>query len=348
MTKEFVITSSKLKSIATHYFTDFLYKKNILNYLDYLSHKEWQFLQRAVSDQETIDILGDKLYFQQYFCGTRIPLPRLIAYNVRETFVVKQETGWAIKELAITRPDSMCEIVRAILDLSANGTVFVKSTKGSGGKGVRRISAPADELSREMLGTLKRDVLNGSFVFQEGLAQHEDMLRLNPSSINTVRIDTFKASGKKPKVISAFLRVGRYGSCVDNLVTSGGFLVAIDLEKGVLRSPGLSILIKGGKLATTHPDTSVSFEGFKIPYFEDVKELAIEAASWLPKALIGWDVAISDHGPVLIEGNTVYYDMSDSDIGYGGYRKHPVIKEVIAFIRDDLGKRMPKSLVDLH
>ena len=44
--------------------------------------------------------------------------------------------------------------------------------------------------------------------------------------------------------------------------------------------------------------------------------------------LIGWDVGIGTSGPVLIEGNSDY-DITGSDLMYGGYRSNPVFKRVL-------------------
>jgi hypothetical protein len=52
------------------------------------------------------------------------------------------------------------------------------------------------------------------------------------------------------------------------------------------------------------PGTERRFVGFELPDWDRVKELALSAAMVFPWARsIGWDIAISDHGPVLIEGN---------------------------------------------
>ena len=53
-----------------------------------------------------------------------------------------------------------------------------------------------------------------------------------------------------------------------------------------------------------HPDTGIKFSEFHAPEYKQAVKLACRAH----KALygiraIGWDVAISDHGPVFIEGN---------------------------------------------
>ena len=46
------------------------------------------------------------------------------------------------------------------------------------------------------------------------------------------------------------------------------------------------------------------FEGFRIPYWNEVRELVKNVHAKLPDIRsIGWDVAITPNGPVLIEGN---------------------------------------------
>lgn len=50
--------------------------------------------------------------------------------------------------------------------------------------------------------------------------------------------------------------------------------------------------------------TGIKFDGFQIPYWEEIKEMVLEAALVNDKVnLVGWDVAISKNGPLIIEGN---------------------------------------------
>ena len=81
----------------------------------------------------------------------------------------------------------------------------------------------------------------------------------------------------------------------------------------------------------------MQFQGFQIPFFEEVEEqIAIEAADWIPKALVGWDIAVSETGPALIEGNTRYYNTQASDMAYGGYRRNPVYKKLVAYANKEI------------
>lgn len=78
-------------------------------------------------------------------------------------------------------------------------------------------------------------------------------------------------------------------------------VVGIDREKGCLKGNAID---KVGATFPVHPTTGVTFDGFPIPCFEQISDLVLETARQEDKILvIGWDVAISENGPVLIEGN---------------------------------------------
>jgi len=331
--KEFLTASFKSRSLATYYFTSFLYKNHITNYLDYISHKEWQYMQRAICDSMTYVILGDKLYFHKYFEKLKIPMPRLLAYSIREKIVVTDDNGWTSHE--ITTTDSLSNILTVLLAKSSNQAIFIKPTVSSGGKGIMRFSDQKTDVQNHQINTFFKDFILGAYLFQDEVTQHRELAVLNPHSLNTIRIDTFKALGQKPEVLSAYLRIGRGCGYVDN-ITSGGCRVGIGMETGRLKTYGTSKIYHGALYITQHPDTGVKFKGFPIPFFEEVKMLAITAANYLPQSLVGWDIAVSNNGPVLIEGNTVYYSMDGNDIAYGGYRNNPVYRKVTDYVKNVL------------
>jgi glutathione synthase/RimK-type ligase-like ATP-grasp enzyme len=66
-----------------------------------------------------------------------------------------------------------------------------------------------------------------------------------------------------------------------------------------------------------------------IPFIPEAKDLVTKAASLMPGLrLIGWDVAIGENGPILVEGNSDY-GLRGNDMHYGGYRTHPVFKKIL-------------------
>lgn len=54
----------------------------------------------------------------------------------------------------------------------------------------------------------------------------------------------------------------------------------------------------------THPISNHKIVGFKVPMFNEAVNLVKECAKIIPEvAYVGWDVAISENGPVIVEGN---------------------------------------------
>ncbi len=323
---EFLVLTINKKCLATHYFTSLLYKTEILNYRDYLTVSEMSQLQESLCDQIAVDISHNKLFFQEYFEKRNTSIPRLLAYNYGMNFFIKNRNEWSLQEIKTLQ--NIRDVMANMLSNSNSGKVFMKPISGSSGSGARKIENNRKEWELESYKELQGYLETGSFLFQEEVIQHADLAKINPTSLNTMRIDSFKDSGENVDIISAFLRMGVAGSHVDN-IAAGGIFVGINMADGTLKVKGFNKLGKGGLTYLAHPDTHVVFKKFRIPFFCEAITLAINAARLLPPALIGWDIAVSENGPILMEGNAVYYDMQLSDIAFGGYRGNPLIQKLI-------------------
>lgn len=134
---------------------------------------------------------------------------------------------------------------------------------------------------------------------EELVVQHPEMNKLCDKSVNTMRIMTFNNNGN-PEIIWMGLRVGNGINAIDNFHAKG-MAINIDIETGKLFGNAID---KDLNEYEYHPKTKVKFDGFQIPCFEEAKKMALEASLESDKILVvGWDVAISDKGPVIIEGN---------------------------------------------
>ena len=144
-------------------------------------------------------------------------------------------------------------------------------------------------------------------VIEEFITQHPEMSKLSPSSVNSLRFVTISSNkkpvsddGKKLAVVYSMVRIGRGKSIVDNL-HSGGMVSNVDMETGTLETHGAD---RNGKMFATHPETGVTIKGFKIPYFNEAREMVIEAIKKnCVEGYLGWDIAISESGPKLLEVN---------------------------------------------
>lgn len=137
------------------------------------------------------------------------------------------------------------------------------------------------------------------YTCEEIIRQAAPLSDLHPESVNTVRIATFVKNGT-PSVLFANLRIGCGGSIVDN-VGAGGFVASIDLDTGVVQTPGIMNTLER---AIFHPDTGVQILGLHIPRWAELQAMVMEAAmSYSVHPYISWDCAYSVDGWVVVEAN---------------------------------------------
>lgn len=198
--------------------------------------------------------------------------------------------------------------------LSHYPSVIIKPMNGKQGDGIRRLDAQdmGDEDSlRRLFDALARE----DVIVEELIAQHPDMVFGN-KSVNTIRVLTACRPDGTSRIMKAFLRAGVGDSLVDNTAT-GGYYYEVDLETGVVASGGTS---KAGDLVFIHPQTDIVMLGYKVPRWDEVRQMCLAAASRLPQmALVGWDVAITQDGVQLIEGNNSADYIGYEFVGSNGY-----------------------------
>lgn len=181
--------------------------------------------------------------------------------------------------------------------LIANNKIMAKPNSQSKGKGVFVLdrSLPDDELVRLVVG---KDI-----VLEQFLVQHPNMCFDN-KSINTIRVNTILDSNGVAHIIKAALRCGVGDSVVDNY-SAGGIVYPINVEYGRIEGPGIGKSNLYNKWLYVHPGSSVFMIGKQIPFWKELLEMVNNAAKSLPQVrLVGWDVAITNNGVELIEGNT--------------------------------------------
>ena len=134
---------------------------------------------------------------------------------------------------------------------------------------------------------------------EELVIQNKEWSKLNPKSLNTIRVVTYCLNGKS-KVLYAVARIGSGKSIVDNF-HQGGVGVKVNIEKGCLE--GNTIDKENHESPLTNVN-NIKVDGFKIPYWKEIMEMTKEASKVNDNVnIVGWDVGITDNGPLIIEGN---------------------------------------------
>ena len=179
-----------------------------------------------------------------------------------------------------------------------NKEIIIKPDSSACGMGIFSADinnqADADVLFKKLMG-------EGVFVIEKRLRQSKEMAEWNGSSVNTVRIITYRKNNSTTIDTHPFFRTGRAGCVADNAGV-GGVYALLDIENGEVITDGMD---ERHNSYLVHPDSKKIFKGSKIPDFDILKKLAVKIHEEnMPKHLmIGWDFAHTDDGWVLIEGN---------------------------------------------
>ena len=223
------------------------------------------------------------------------------AYDVYFSDVRKPETllrninGYYFDGKRPIREEEALEICENLKDV-----VIKPSMLGKWGTGVRLFSSDNGRVGdsstiKDLFLEYKED-----FIIQRRVVQHPGMSRLNPTSLNTLRVLSFHR-GDEVFIQYVVVRIGRKGKWVDN-ETAGGINADVDLTDGRIKDCAYGTPAEKRILTT---DVGTVLKGFVIPAFDEVVSIVKSLHKRLPYFnLIGWDFAIDDVGePVLIEWN---------------------------------------------
>lgn len=206
-------------------------------------------------------------------------------------------TGRAYLDLTASDPETFRQFVEQ------HGTVFVKPVDDFGGHGIRKITAEEISDYEALFAQLRSE---GIGLAEEAIRQHEKVNTLNRSCINTLRMVTLVKDGI-PHHMYTLIRVGSGDGVVDN-ISSGGMYAPV-WEDGKIAKPAFCDAT--GLYYEKHPVSGVDFVGFELPDYEAAVDMVKRAALEVEQIkYVGWDVALTVDGPVLVEGNILPgYDM---------------------------------------
>lgn len=227
-------------------------------------------------------ILNDKILFAQHLAGLGIPTPSVLFY---------QMNGRLFRQDGTETDEKACGIL-----LDEHGKCFCKPIFGHFGQGTFAVRAGSMEDQHAVFSR------TDDYLVQPFLNQHPDVAKYHRASVNCVRIASWQEGGKVEFLATAF-KMGSGGYHEDH-VMNGGLAVRVDPATGALfKAARFSPKFKVGPIHE-HPDSGIRFEGQVLPLWKETLDVVTAAARAFPNtAAIGWDVAVTQDGPVVIEGN---------------------------------------------
>jgi len=189
------------------------------------------------------------------------------------------------------------------MDFVNKTPVFIaKPLHGLEGHGIEKHST--SDVSEEELKTLYNHFVSDDMLLEECLKAHDDIY-LGTKSLNTFRLYTMMDGKGDVHVLKAKYRAGTGDAITDT--ADGCIAYPISIEYGVIEGPGINEVLNS-KNYFYHPGSDKLVVGMKIPMWDRVLEVVTEAAKKIPQVrYIGWDIAVTNDGVELIEGNNYPY-----------------------------------------
>lgn len=303
-----------------HYFLSLLYKKDSPDYRNFIGNRKNFGIQRNYLRAEGPNLdLFDKTRFNSILSTHNIPTAKVLGHNSGHRIKRDGSTG------TIANPLELAVQMKLLVSETSSKSIFVKPVSGE--EGVNSFRFDEADISEDNCAQLYQMMETVPFIFQETIKQHPALNKIYPYCINSLRVHSFFDQEKKEaEIVSLMMRIGRTGAVVDNCGV-GGMYIAIDQESWTLGDVAQTYLSRGGFRFSAHPDTGQVFAGTKLPFREETIAIIKAAAPLFTSEFIGWDVALTETGPIILEGNENPH-LGMAQWGCGGFKNHPRYKEI--------------------
>ncbi|MDP1795036.1 MAG: sugar-transfer associated ATP-grasp domain-containing protein [Acidimicrobiales bacterium] len=258
----------------------------------YLQVHEFAMLLSHLNRNADHQMLVNKEQFDRACAAEGIAMPQMVA-----TLWAPRSEGWSAAVGALPSCD-----------------VFLKPVWGEQGRGGERwLYDPRSERWSRRETILDHDELVAHFrsrakrravLIQKCLENHPDIGRFSTGPLCTFRVMTFRDDVGRPQLLALTLKMARKGADVDNL-HAGGLVAAVDgatgrLGPGITRDPT-------DEPRPEHPETREPIADARLTIHTDVIAMALASHDRLDAPwTVGWDVAMTPDGAVLVEGNSMW------------------------------------------
>jgi len=273
-----------------------------------MSKKRLMTVQSRLNPRALQCLTEDKSVFYPYCAALSIPIPKLYA-------VLKTSIGWVSNGTLLANQLQWERFFQE--DLPSE--FVIKPANGVYGRGINVYRRSGEGFldafglslkAVEILDSLKSNPHYHSFIVQERLKNHADLMLLSQTEwLHTTRFNTLVDRQKTAHILNAHLKIAMGRNPTNNFDygRSGNLIVQVCLETGQLKQ-ALSVSSDGlGTPVFSHPKTGVAMEGFLLPLWREACDLVRETAlKFWPLRTIGWDVALTPKGPIIVEGNAFW------------------------------------------
>ena len=284
------------------YYSHRLFKKNnIKNLHYYFFHPLLSGLIEELNKNSDISILYNKKSFECH-CNTH-NIPTIPIYAVINSGTIFQQSKKVHSDAILPKQDLFIKPVDSLLFPYGSGAeCWLYNDQYWFHNGKR-----FDETT--FLEYLKEISKITEYIIMPRMKNHPSIIHLTNESLSTVRIVTILYDANTIKPIFSFLRMPVGNMEIDN-ISSGGMYAKIEPDGTI--GKGMFFDITFGE-RSKHPNSGIQFEDEIYPMFSDILELCISAHKTMPQIRsIGWDIALTEDGITIVEGNNNWGEPASS------------------------------------
>ncbi len=177
------------------------------------------------------------------------------------------------------------------------GSIALVATDGTRVEKTDGERLPIEKLAADIIENYE-----SGYLFQELIAPHAEVATVCGRRIASVRFLTI-ASRSGVQTIRAAWKIPAGANVADNYWREGNLLASIDPSNGRVKrvTSGSGV---DAKQHEAHPDTGTRLIGVEHPQWQEMCAVALDGARLMRSVpLIGWDIACTEHGPMIIEMN---------------------------------------------
>lgn len=299
----FTLYCNNNSEVDTNYVPDFLFD---------------QLISKILNNSRYDVYYSDKNFDDKRFDGDNNLMPETLLRKIENVYYDGQYS-------------SIDDVKQYLRNSKIERIIAKPSIDSAGGRGIELFVKDKDnknyfkkneyELTTWMQG--KKNLL-----IQRVVGQNDFYKKINPDSINTIRVVTYRSVVDEiPVILQSFLRIGGPGAFVDNW-HSGGLILAINND-GFFEKYAYDMEFN---------KTAFPYYGSKAPFIEEIWSTAINLAkSFFFHRIMAFDLFIDDHDQVrLIESNTGAASWLQFIAG-PLFGKHT--DEVIGFCKENIGSQ---------
>lgn len=282
-------------------------------------YQDFEFEKQPEEFRQTFLGLNEQRYYLDYLNPIKyysLARNKYLTHKVLESTGVRktelycyyQPEGKVIKSTEIA--NNLTDVCR-ILKAKHVTECVIKTTESSHGDNVYVVNHLEYEDDDCKLTLFNHAVIQLSeilgqnpIIFESIVWQTAQFESFNVSSVNTVRFMTLLYPDNKARLAGIWMKFGRAGRCVDNAGNGGNIDACVDMTDGEIKYVTEFNGWRKVNAITHHPDSGTLLEGVKIEHWDDIVAQVLHFQECFPYCkAAGWDIAITDDGPVVIEVN---------------------------------------------